>query len=680
MTDKGVSHCATFAPVWKTQRTPLLEQAWERFQTRQSQRVSGKGVGKSCRVQLSVSPDDDWLTVAQKENYRLKVADEQIILNAGGPAGMLHGLSTLLQLGQDGAGLPHVEINDAPRFRWRGLMIDVARHFMSVAALRRQIDAMELTKLNVLHLHLNDGAAFRVESHVFPRLQMIGAHGQYYTQEDIRALVRYAADRGVRIVPEFDVPGHAMAILEAYPDLAAAELPAANAACTGSSACVAGGNINNPALDPTNGHTMDFVRKLFAEMAGLFPDRYFHAGGDEVVASQWTHNPKIVAAMKAGGYADTQALQGAFTASVQAFLASQGKTVIGWDEILSAPLSKDAVVESWRASKWTAAAVQAGHPVIVSAGYYLDLLRPTREHYRVDPLDMRAIGLSGEELDYAHRTHFRMADAFALDPDMPSLKAEQERLVLGGEAALWTEVVSEPMLDQRVWPRTAAIAERFWSPASVRDTGDMEQRLPQIEAELEALVLHTPHDRQVMIDDFGTRKPETIANLVDVTSPVRNYTINRMAKKTGDAILSWPIAIATPDSFTAMRFNRLAEAYVRGDRSVEPVLRRDLRRWSDNDHVFESISEETADLKMVRPISAQLAALARLGLDVLDGKAGTSTFREKARTLLAEQDRAQAASSWQLLPPPLPQPAGGLLINIVPGVKMLVESQTGKAP
>ena len=387
---------------WSGSHDAVLEHASQRFLRYLNVLTAVHEKQGACSLDIQSKDDPHYLTVDARESYQLTINHGKIVLTSEGQAGVLHGFATLLQLARitpGGLSFRDVSISDAPRFRWRGLMIDVARHFMSVAALHRQIDAMELTKLNVLHLHLNDGAAFRVESHLFPRLHMIGAHGQYYTQEDIRALVRYAADRGVRIVPEFDVPGHAMAILEAYPDLAAAELPSVNAACTGSSACVAGGNINNPALDPTNDRTMDFVKKLFSEMAGLFPDQYFHAGGDEVVASQWTHNPKIVAAMKAGGYADTQALQGDFTVSVQSFLASQGKTVIGWDEILSAPLSKDAVVESWRASKWTAAGAQAGHPVIVSAGYYLDLLRPAREYYRVVTFHMNAIGQSGEELD-----------------------------------------------------------------------------------------------------------------------------------------------------------------------------------------------------------------------------------------------------------------------------------------
>ncbi|NHN88948.1 family 20 glycosylhydrolase [Acetobacter sp. LMG 1627] len=683
--DGTATPCGRMLPVWESGASPLLKQAYNRFHERLRVLAGGNAGRGSCSLVMSTRQDKDWLSLDQKENYRLTITGDKVRLEADGPAGILHAFATLLQLARttpDGVVFPDIRISDSPRFRWRGLMIDVSRHFMSIPALHRQIDAMELTKLNVLHLHLNDGAAFRVESHVFPQLQAVSAHGQYYTQAQIRELVRYAADRGIRVVPEFDVPGHALAILEAYPDLAAEPLPSANAACTGSSACIAGGNANNPALDPTNPNTLIFVEKLFAEMGTLFPDKYFHAGGDEVVASQWTRNPRIMAAMKDGGYADSSALQGAFTARVQAFLAGQGKTVIGWDEVLSAPVPKNVVAEVWRASKWIGTATQAGHPVIVSSGYYLDLLRPAREHYQVDPYDVKATGLFGEELDYAHSTHFRLADAFALDPGMSPLTGTQENLVLGGEAALWTEVVSKPMLDQRLWPRAAVLAERFWSPASVRDISDMERRLPLVEQRLETLALQTKQDHRAMVARFGTSSTEAINSLLDVTSPVRNYTINRMAKKAGDAILSWPIAIATPDSFSALRFNSLADAYVHGDGSGKAELEKSLKGWVDNAARFQKESQNIPALEMVRPISEQLSHLAQAGLDALEGKED-ETHLTAARILLKQQEQALAASSWQLLPPPLPQPPGGLLIDILPGIRALVERESapnGKNP
>ncbi|MFT8896831.1 MAG: family 20 glycosylhydrolase [Acetobacter sp.] len=662
---------------WHGAHGPMLERASERLL--HSLHLASRSDKKQTTCSLEIRSKDDpaYLAIGERENYRLTIHQGKIALNAEGPAGVLHGFATLVQLAgstPDSVSFRDVTISDAPRFRWRGLMIDVARHFMSVSALKRQIDAMELTKLNVLHLHLSDGSAFRVESQLFPRLQAVSSHGQYYTQDEIRDLVAYAAERGIRVVPEFDVPGHALAVLEAYPQLAAQPLPAANAACTGGSACIAGSNANNPALDPTKPETLDFVEKLFMEMMHLFPDAYFHAGGDEVVASQWTGNPQIASYMKVHNYPDASALQGEFTAKIQAFLAGQGKTMIGWDEVLSAPVPQSVVADVWRSSKWISAATASLHPTLVSSGYYLDLLRPAREYYRVDPYDLMANGLAGAELEHARQIHFRLADAFALDPSLPPLSARQKQYVLGGEAVLWTEAVSEQMLNQRIWPRAAVIAERLWSPETVTDVADMERRLPHIAAQLNRLALTTTQqDHEQMLSRYPAASKQALDTVLQVTSPIRNYTINRMIKKAGEGLLTWPVAMAEPDSFPAMRFNQLAEAYAHGDHSVVPELRRDLEKWSANDGQFEKTIGGVAALAMIRPVSQQLSALAQAGLEALDGTIDAAR-RTQIEKLLAQQQETFAASSWQLLSPPLPQPAGGLLIDIVPGIKALVES------
>ncbi|MCH4091087.1 beta-N-acetylhexosaminidase [Acetobacter sp.] len=662
---------------WHGAHGDIPEAASQRFLRHLKSISSISRKQSACSLEIRSGDDQHYLSRDEREAYQLTIQHGKILLTADGPAGVLHGFATLLQLVRttsQGLVFPDVSIRDMPRFPWRGLMIDVARHFMSVAALRRQIDAMELTKLNVLHLHLSDGAAFRVESLVFPRLQTVSSHGQYYPQDNVRDLVAYAAERGIRVVPEFDVPGHALAVLEAYPELAAQPLPAANAVCTGSSACIAGSNANNPALDPTTPETLDFIEKLFVEMMRLFPDAYFHAGGDEVVASQWTGNPQIASYMKAHNYPDASTLQGEFTAKIQAFLAEQGKTMIGWDEVLSAPVPKSVVADIWRSSKWINAATVRQHPTLVSSGYYLDLLRPAREYYRVDPYDLMGSGLAGAELEHAREIHFRLADAFALDPALPPLNARQKEYVLGGEAVLWTEAVTEQMLNQRIWPRAAVIAERLWSPETVRDVSDMERRLPLIVAELNALALTTTQqDREQMLARYPVAGRQPLETVLQVTSPVRNYTINRMIKKAGEDLLTWPVAMAEPDSLPAMRFNQLAEIYVRGDHSVAPELRRDLEKWSANDGLFEKTIGGVAALEMIRPVSQQLSLLAQAGLEAIDGTLDTAR-KAQVEKLLAQQQEAFAASSWQLLSPPLPQPPGGLLIAIVPGVRTLVNA------
>jgi hexosaminidase len=226
------------------------------------------------------------------EAYRLKVAADGVSLEADGALGVLRGLATLRQLievNPPGAALPFAAIDDAPRFAWRGVLIDTARHFMTLETIKRQIDAMERVKLNVLHFHLSDDQGFRVESKRYPKLQSTG-DGQHYTQAQIRELVAYAADRGVRIVPEFDVPGHTRAIAEAYPQYTLAPLKPANAFAA-----------LDRALDPTKEETYRFLDGLFAEMGALFPDAYFHAGGDEVSDAVWLDHPQVQAFMKAEG-------------------------------------------------------------------------------------------------------------------------------------------------------------------------------------------------------------------------------------------------------------------------------------------------------------------------------------------------------------------------------------------
>lgn len=696
VSDQSLPIAGGIAVDWQTPATPLLRRALARF-SRRLQALSGSAVvlaGTSPAgtpiLHIRYGRDPAWLSVRAREAYRLSVAADGVSLAADGPAGVIHGLATLLQLVQPassssaGASLAMARIDDAPRFPWRGLMIDVSRHFMSVDTIERQLDAMELTKLNVLHWHLSDGTGFRVESRLFPKLQQIGGHHQYYTQAQIRAVVAYAADRGIRIVPEFDIPGHTLAILEAYPELAAQQpvplTPGWHQTCATESAsgettasCAKTINLNNPALDPTRPQTLRFARALYAEMGRLFPDRYFHSGGDEVSSRQWTANPRIVAYMKAHGFADAPALQAAFTAQVQDVLAAQGKIMMGWDEVSEAPIPKNVVVEAWRSSKWIASATRAGHPVVVSSGYYLDLLRPSAQHYRVDPMDPKADGLSPQDAIAARPKMGALVDAFTIDPHAPPLDTAQQALVLGGEAPLWSEVVSDEMVDARLWPRSAAIAERFWSPAGVHDVADMERRLPAIQHELEVtgLAAGTNTDRMIALLTPADVTPLTI--LTSVTVPVRNYGLNRLAAHGGDAMLKAPAAIAAPDSFAAMDFNGMAARYAAGDHAVADTLRARLIAYAGNDMAYARIATTPA-LQAARPVSRQLAALALLGLEAMEPGRHGQAWRAEAARQFAVQDRAYESCAHLTASDANPLPPGGLLIAIVPGIRALVDA------
>ncbi|GEL64957.1 hypothetical protein KBA01_22430 [Kozakia baliensis] len=674
--------------VWQGKPSPLLKRAAARFERHLAVLAGKLEQGAApLSVVVSVRPDPDYLSIREREHYTLNVAPGGVHLDAEGPAGVLRGFATLLQLVEplpQSAGFASGRIDDAPRFVWRGIMIDVSRHFMSVDTIKRQLDAMELTKLNVLHWHLSDGTGFRVESKRFPKLQQVGGHNQYYTQAQVREIVAYAADRGIRVVPEFDIPGHTLSILEAYPELAAQQpvpltkdwqqdcsVASGNGATT--THCSSHLNLNNPAFDPTNPQVLRFARELYAEMGRLFPDRYFHSGGDEVQPKQWTDNPKIAAYMKQHGYADPPALQAAFTAEVQKVLAGQGKIMMGWDEVSEAPIPKNVVVEAWRGSKWVGSATKAGHPVVVSSGYYLDLLNPSAKHYAVDPFDVKADGLSPEDAAKARAKMGPLADAFAIDPNAPPLDAQQQALVLGGEAPLWSEVVSDEMADARLWPRSAAVGERFWSDASVRDIAELERRLPLVQRELEALGLKARENEQRIIARVTPANIAPLTVLTSVTSPVRNYALNRLAAHSGDDMLSAPVAVAAPDSFEAIAFNNLAARYATGDRSVAAALQARLALYAGNDAAYAQIATTPA-LQAALPVSRQLNALAQLGQEAMEDVHHGKKWRTRAKKLLDEQDATFAASADHVASYAYPQPPSGLLIAIVPGIHALVNA------
>lgn len=311
----------------------------------------------------------------------------QIVLNATSSTGVLYGLMTLAQLLQcaDHAPvcrLPAVHISDQPRFGWRGLLLDSARRFIPLADIRRTLDGMAAAKLNVLHWHLTDDQAWRLASAAYPQLQQQAAPGGHYRQQDVHALVQYAARRGIRLVPELDVPGHAWAIGQAYPELLAwpdgepvRPLPAQQAF-----------GVFPAVLDPANPAVWQFLQTLIAEWTALFPDAYLHIGGDEVKPDHWLASSAVRSYMAQHQLADAPALQAFFNQQLAALLKKAGRHMVGWDEILHPALPKDTVVQSWQGQDALGAAVRAGHPALLSAGFYLDMPQSAAYHWRNDPL------------------------------------------------------------------------------------------------------------------------------------------------------------------------------------------------------------------------------------------------------------------------------------------------------
>jgi len=557
-------------------------------------------------------------SVAEDESYRLTVTAMGARLDAPNPLGILHGMETFLQLvdlDATGFGVPAVTIEDHPRFPWRGLMLDAGRHFFPVADVKRTLDAMAAVKLNVFHWHLSENQGFRVESKLFPKLQELGSDGQYYTQDQVRDVIAYARDRGIRVIPEFDMPGHSTAWFVGYPELASAPGPYQIERHWG---------IFDPAMDPTREETYQFLDAFIGEMAALFPDEYFHIGGDEVNGKQWDANPRIQEFMRAHGIKSNAELQAYFTRRVQTIVAKHGKKMIGWDEILTPGMPSDILVQSWRGPKALADAARQGVSGILSNGYYLDLGYSAAHHYAVDPLGDGAADLT----------------------------PEQRKRVLGGEACMWSEFVTPELLDLRVWPRTAAIAERFWSPQDVTDVADMYRRLEVVSRDLEWLGLqHVSQYERMLTRLAGGGPVAPVRTLADVVEPVKDYAREEAHQYDAFSPLNRLIDAARPDSETVRRFTALVDRRSPADLAT---LREYLIAWRDNQARLTPVLQNSALLAEDAGISANLSAIASAALEALDHPGSGAKFQEIL-------DRAK-------------QPQAELLLSVEPPIRKLIES------
>lgn len=567
----GYAGTASAATLWNTRKTdPARAAAHDGGSATLGARDVPVALLITCR-QTTDSPD----ALGDSEAYRLEVTPQRARLTSPTVIGAMRGLQTFLQLVSlegNGFSVPAVSIDDAPRFPWRGLLIDVTSHFMPAPVIERTLDAMEAVKLNVFHWHLTDDQGFRVESKVFPKLHTLGAGGDYYTQNEIRHLINYARDRGIRIVPEFDMPGHCATWLIGYPELASAPGPYSIIHTFG---------IYDPALDPTREPVYAFLDKLIGEMAALFPDRYFHIGGDEVTGKHWKENAAIQAFIRQHNLKDEAGLQAYFNRRVLAIVNKHGKTMMGWDEVLHPDLPKDVVVQSWRDNTSLAAAVKSGYRGLLSYGYYLDHLESAGKYYSVDPLGGPAANLP--------------ADAAAR--------------ILGGEACMWTEFISPETIDSRIWPKTAAIAERFWSPASLTAVPAMYERLEEISRRLDFRGVRHNLNVDPMLGRIAPRAPlealRTLAAALDPLGIDGRETARRYAQDT-------PL-------------NRMVDA-ARGDsaevRSVNPrtpaAARATLIRWRDNHQRLAPYFASSPMLREVEGLSADLETLGKMGLQALD--------------------------------------------------------------
>ncbi len=361
--------------------TPRIKKAVNRFTGQLQQRLGTSFESKKDGTLLLsfLNKSSEYPSGEEDESYTLSIKRNKIELTAPMELGILHGLETLSQLvviEEENYHFPTIEIKDNPHYPWRGLMIDVSRHWIPKEVILRNLDAMAAVKMNVLHLHLTDHQGFRMESKTFPRLHEMGSNGDYFTQDDMKEIIRYAADRGIRVVPEFDLPGHSASWFLGHPELASGPGPYILQTSFGGEAI----------MDPTKESTYEFLDAFFGEMATLFPDNYVHIGGDEAAATHWNENPEIQKFMEQKGIDDNQALQGYFNERVQKILKKYGKTMLGWDEIQDGNLPKEEIaIQAWRNHKSLWKAAQEGSKGILSSGYYLDHKQSAHFHYKVDP-------------------------------------------------------------------------------------------------------------------------------------------------------------------------------------------------------------------------------------------------------------------------------------------------------
>ncbi|WP_312165764.1 family 20 glycosylhydrolase [Phenylobacterium sp.] len=493
------------------------------------------------------------------EAYRLEVSGQRIAIASAGDAGLFYGAVTAWQLATvDGRRGPILvaarQIEDAPRFAWRGVMLDSARHFQSVDYVKGLIDRMALAKLNTLHWHLTDDQGWRLEIKKYPRLTEVGAWrapagpaaaadidpktgkprviGGYYTQDQVRDVVAYAAARHVTIVPEIETPGHAHAPIVAYPDLGSAATPPA---ATSSDWGVF------PYLYNVDEKTFAFLDDVLSEVVALFPGRYVHVGGDEAVKDQWKTNPAVQARMKELHIASERQLQGWFISRVEQMLEAKGRRLIGWDEILEGGVAESATVMSWRGIDGAIIAAKLGHDTILS---------PEPMMY----LNYRQSAAPGEPP--GRGAVVSLKDVYSYEPMPAALNADERHHVLGVQGNIWTEHArTEERVSLMLFPRVAALAETAWSPAAAKDWDGFADRLPVELDRYRGLGLafdETPLKVRALSSPSGTGARVALLGAEDV-GEIR-YTLDGSQPAAGSALYTAPLEVPLGTRVRAQAF------------------------------------------------------------------------------------------------------------------------------
>jgi N-acetyl-beta-hexosaminidase len=662
------------------------------------------------KVKPQPLPDSD-------ESYTLTVDANGVNISANTRFGALRAMETLLQLVQNGAentSLPWVTIKDSPRFPWRGLLLDSARHFIPLADIKRQIDGMAAAKLNVLHWHLTDDQGWRFASARYPKLTQLASDGLFYTPEQMREIVRYATARGIRVVPEIDMPGHASAVAVAYPELMSAPGPYEMERHWG---------VLKPVLDPTKAATYAFAEAMVSELAAIFPDPYLHIGGDEVDDTQWKENKAIQQFMRDNTLADSHALQAYFNRRLETILEKHHRQMVGWDEIYHPDLPKSIMIQSWQGQDALGQVAQHGYKGILSTGFYLDQPQSTAYHYRNEivpaglngidtiadtdsaqswafsmprlkgkPVDGSFTLVKGDSgwrgfIDFNGKSRRAVENiqwrddnqvTFTVDTWMgetrPVVTVTDDRLsgyflvgnarypvtgarlqdvpkgvapvvpdpaneanLLGGEAALWAENVVAPVLDIRLWPRAFAVAERLWSAKDVNDVDNMYTRLQAMDAWTTVSVGLQQHSQQqayfTRLANNGDTLPLQI--LAQAVEPAQYYTRQHLKFQAGNYHQFEPLNrfadALSAESNTVRQMQKWADRLVSDAEDAESAdaLRHVFSRWQNNTSDALALSENSYQLKAVKPVIQEVDKLASIGLRLTDLVARQGTLDEK---------------------------------------------------
>lgn len=701
----------------ETNLPEIVIQGLARLQDRINQRrkpdLSNENV-IALSIQINSTANGDYLpSPDMDESYSLSVSKDRIEVVADEVTGALRAMETLYQLietSKEGMTIHQIKIEDEPLHPWRGLMVDVSRHFIPKDVIIRLIDGMAMAKMNVFHWHLSDDQGFRVESKRFPLLHEVGGRGNYYTQGDIKEVVDFATERGIRVIPEFDVPGHTKSWQIAYPFLSSVYDPG--------DFPFPSGELFAPPLDPTNDSVFWFIDALVEEMVSLFPDPYFHIGGDEVNPKYWLENATIKAFMDKEGFESAPKLQAFFNGNMLEILKKHNKKMIGWNEIYQKDLATEVTIQAWTGQKVLFDAVSNEGTGILSAGYYLDHIQPASYHYAISPRvmpgavtfepdttfynvfdmcltfgetqmenelilfdkdresffgllvmnnDMTTFtdgvwqgntltfsfdGPAGKmkfsgELEQGHlngdlsmgplnipyegnRTGGHDIEGSALPKleVIPELSPSQKENILGGEACQWAEFVNAKNIESRIWPRTAAIAEKLWSPTELtQDAEDMYRRTDHFSG---LLTLHGSRhflNYTSQLEQWaGSKHLANLRNLTDYLEEIHFH--GRMPDVLSKGNLDYPalpldrlVDAVLPESLPARDFRNLVTEFIeyQDDKTLSEI-KHQLVLWVQNHTALSPVFGNNTPLDDMAGISELTADVSNELLLKLDNK------------------------------------------------------------